>query len=73
MNAHQFLCSLAHVPMWLNGNKPMVAGSGQRKRWLQDRAVVINGMRPGPDDEIIFPITQLVFFPKSEERRCTMF
>ena len=72
MTAHEFLCSLTAVPMWLNGNKPMVAGSGQRKRWLQDRAVVINGVRPGPEDEIAFPITQLVFFPKSDERRCTV-
>jgi len=41
------------------------------KRWLKKSSVVINGQKPEPTDEIEFPITELVFFPKSKRRKCT--
>lgn len=72
MKAAQFLSSLEHVPMVMNGNKPIKASNSERRRWLQNKAVVINGKTAGPDDEIEFPVTQLIFFPNSEKRRCTM-
>lgn len=72
MKAWDFLCSIPHVPMQFNGDHPVKASNSERKRWLQNKAVVINGIRPNWDDEIEFPVTQLVFFPKSD-KRTTMF
>lgn len=72
MNAWKFLCSIPHVPMQHNGMQPVIASNSERRRWLQNKAVIINGERPNWDDEIEFPITQLVFFPKSSTNKCTM-
>jgi len=72
MNAYEFITSLNHVPMVMNGNKAIKASKSEQRRWLQNKAVVINGVKPGPDDEIQFPVTSLIFFQKSIERRCTM-
>lgn len=72
MKAFDFIKTIKHVPMVMNGNKAIQASNGERRRWLLNKAVVINGLTPGPDDVIVFPITQLVFFPKSKERRCTV-
>ena len=71
ITAHEFLCSITHVPCGMNGNKPVEASKSERRRWLENKAVIINGMRPEPDDEVTFPITELVFFPNSQ-RKCTM-
>ena len=38
------------------------------KRWLDQGAVVINGIRPKAKDQINFPITSLVFFPKAPRK-----
>lgn len=73
MTALEFLISLRpSIPMGMNGNKPVQASNGQIRRWLQDKAVVINGLRPSPTDEVTFPVTQVVFFPNSDERRTTI-
>lgn len=71
MTALEYLISLPHVPMALNGNKPCAASNSERRRWLESRSVIINGVKPGPQDEIVFPVNELVFFPKGE-RRTTM-
>ena len=38
------------------------------KRWLKNKAVIINGKRPKSNDEIKFPITELVYFSNSKRR-----
>jgi len=49
-------------------NKP---SNSELKRWLMKASVIINGVRPKPWDTIEYPITELVFFPKSKYR-CTV-
>lgn len=71
MQAWKFLCSLPHLPMQFNGNQAVKASNSERRRWLQNRSVIINGVKPDWRDEISFPVTELVFFPKSN-RRTTM-
>lgn len=44
------------------------ASNSERRRWLVNRAVVVNGERPGPDDTIERPIESLVLFPKGNRR-----
>ncbi len=40
------------------------ASNSELKRWLQNRAVEVNGTRPRFNDEVQFPITSMVLFPK---------
>jgi hypothetical protein len=47
------------------------ATNSEMKRWLKNSAVIINGKKPNVNDEIEFPITELVFFPKGK-RKTTM-
>jgi len=72
MQAFKFLCSIPHVPMQFNGTQPVAASNSERRRWLQNKSVIINGTKPNWNDEISMPVTELVFFPKSD-RKTTMF
>jgi hypothetical protein len=57
--------------MGTNGTQPVKASNSDRRRWLQNKAILINGARSNWDDEIEFPVTELVFFPNSDKKRCT--
>ena len=46
--------------------------NGALIRWLKNKAIIINGKTPMPQDEIDFPITELVFFPASKKRKTTL-
>ena len=71
MPALEYLKAIDPLPMTMHGNEPRHASNSERRRWLQSRSVIINGDRPGPDDLVEMPVTELVFFPSSP-RRCTM-
>ncbi len=59
-----------HLPMSVE--RPCTeATNSEIKRWLKSGSVIINGKRPNINDEIEFPITELVFFPKGK-RKTTM-
>ncbi len=49
------------VPMELPSNAEI-------KRWLKKKSILINGKTPDVNDEIEFPIWELVFFHKSKNR-----
>jgi hypothetical protein len=67
MNALELLTWIGVIPMSIEQpcKKP---STSEMKRWLDQKAVLINGMRPSSKDVVQFPITQLVFFPKSGRR-----
>lgn len=44
------------------------ASNAEIKRWLKSSSVIINGKKPNVNDEIEFPITELVYFPKGKRR-----
>lgn len=72
-SAWQFLISHSHFQGMSSLEFPgSTASSSEKKRWLENGAVIINGKRCKPDDIVEFPISELVFFPNSEKRRCTM-
>lgn len=48
-----------------------IASNSEKRRWLEQKAVVINGLTPGPDEIIDSTITSLVFFHNGVSR-CTM-
>lgn len=47
--------------------------NSELKRWLKKKSVLVNGTTPDVNDEVIFPINQLVFFPKSPHRVTTIY
>jgi hypothetical protein len=69
MTAHEYLKSLPHLP-YRQGMKGTHPSNGELFRWLDSGSVIINGKKPKPNDEIDFPITELVFFPSGD--RVTM-
>lgn len=48
-----------------------IASNSEKRRWLENRAVQINGEYLSADDDMPYPIESLVFFPNGK-RRCTM-
>ena len=76
------------VMQWLNSLRPAIPLSIERgedktgshrpmsnselRRHIQQGAVLVNGERVGPHDEVNFPVFSLVFFPKSAVRRTTL-
>lgn len=55
-----------------NENAPNPPSNSELRRWLDQKAVIINGKTPSSKEMVQWPITQLVFFPKSEKRRTTV-
>jgi hypothetical protein len=57
--------------MWATGDHQWVkASNSELRRRLNTGSVIINGTLPNWDDEVEFPVEQLVFFPKG--RRVTL-
>jgi hypothetical protein len=75
VTALEFLISMrSTLPMSKEaGKEPKIASNSEIRRWLRDSAVVLNGIKVKADDNVRFPITSLIFFPKSKESRCTMY
>jgi hypothetical protein len=48
------------------------ASNRELRQWLKDKAVLINGLKPGPDDEVGQSITQFILFPKHDKKRITI-
>lgn len=63
MKAIDFLKSIPQLPIYPRSNS---------KIWnlLDQSAVQIDNKRPKPNDEIYFPLTEVVFYPSG--RRCTL-
>jgi hypothetical protein len=71
MTAIEFIKTIPVLPMMLENGKPKKMSNGDIKRLLKQSAIQINGKRPQPNDPISFPVTNCVFFPKSENKRVT--
>lgn len=76
-------CGQAHEPItvwnWLihlnreeqcvpNPEKKFTTSSSAIKRMLENKAVTINGDKPGPKDNVMFPVDELVFFKGSKSQ-----
>lgn len=66
MNTWQYLIDLQKICKFTSREKPTtgIASNSELKRWCNNKAIVIDGKRAAWDDEICFPITSLVLFPK---------
>ncbi len=67
MKAIDYLISFPYLPASIEGRVGKVSNSEVR-RWLKNKAVVINGKAPLPTDEITLPIVELIFFPNGGRR-----
>ena len=47
---------------------PVKTSNSEIKRWLNSKSVLINRKAPLTNEDIKFPITQLVFFPKGKRK-----
>lgn len=59
-----FLRGLNDVCHFMSRERTGKATNSELKRWLQNKAIEINGKRPNWNDPVEFPITQMVLFPK---------
>jgi hypothetical protein len=66
MTAWEFLIDLNEVCSFQTreGKKVGRASNSELKRWLQNKAVIINGNATSWNDELSFPLTSVVLFPK---------
>lgn len=68
VNAYAWLSGLKdYCPHDHDGKRP---SNGTIRRWLEQKAVQINGQRPTMKCDVGFPIWELVFFPS--RGRCTL-
>lgn len=65
MTAYQFIRGLAWLPSNDDGD---LATNSDIRRWFDRRSVIINGTKPAWRDEVEYPITELIFFPKGKRR-----
>lgn len=69
MKAIDYLKSLPRTYLPVNVERGIKVASNQDlKRWLEMGAICINGTTPKAQDEIEFPISELIFFPKGERK-----
>lgn len=71
--------SVLHYLLGLRPALPMsvetpctIATNGEIRRWLQNKAVYINGKPASANDEMPETVESLVFFPKSALRKTTL-
>jgi len=66
MTAHEFL-KLLHTFCCFQtreGSKVGKASLSELRRWCNNKAVIINNKQVNWNEEIKFPVTQMVLFPK---------
>lgn len=66
----EFMRSLHKTCCFQSRERVGLASNSELKRWLQDKAVLVNGEPLGWDEDMDFPIFSLVLFPKG--RRVTL-
>ena len=69
MTALEYLKELPRTWLPVNVERGIKrASNSDLWRWLNMGAIIINGEKPKPKDEIEFPIRQLIFFPNGKRR-----
>ena len=67
MTPVEFIRFFGVVPMSIE--KPCTHPSNSElRRWVDQKAVVINGKHVKSDDEVEFPVNSMVFFPNGKRK-----
>lgn len=68
-SVYEYLVQTPALQGFLSAEIPgAIASNSEKRRWLKNRSVEMNGMRVGPDDDLPEQITSLVLFPKGRRR-----
>lgn len=67
MIAWQYMMDLNEVCSFMSRERSGKATNSELKRWLQNQSVVLNGRRIRWDEDVDFPVNQLVLFPKKRK------
>ncbi len=68
VTAFEYLKELPRDWLPFNGERMKASSNSDLWRWLNMGAIIINGEKPKPKDEIKFPVWQLTFFPNGKRR-----
>lgn len=71
MKAIDLIFHIGVIPMSVE-NPCNVPSKSEIKRWLNQSSILINGKKPKAEEDVEFPITELVFFPKSKTRKTSV-
>jgi hypothetical protein len=73
MTGIQYLLSLHEVCCFQSQDRQCgKATNGELRRFMASKALHVNGRAIGPQDQIEFPITSVVLFPSSKNKRTTL-
>jgi|JTFO01.1.fsa_nt_gb hypothetical protein len=73
MKLKKFLQEIIKDCCIMSMEKPCTIPSGSEiERWMQNGSIIINGERVTKDEILDFPLTSIVIFPKSKDRKITL-
>lgn len=64
MKAWQYMIDLNKVCQFHSKERSGKASNSEMKRWLTNQAVQLNGRRIKWDEDVDFPVNELILFPK---------
>lgn len=67
MTAWEYLRDLNNVCSFMSKERTGKATNSELKRWLQSQSVQLNGRRIKWNEEVDFPVNQLILFPKKSK------
>lgn len=67
MRAIDWLHGLAEF-VWSKEGRAQFASKSEKRRWITQKAVLVNGEHLDIDDEINFPVFSVVLFPKGKNK-----
>lgn len=65
MTAWTFIIDLNKVCFFMSRERRGRASNSELKRWLENKAVRVNGESIHWNDEMVFPVVSFVLFPKN--------
>lgn len=54
--------------VWSKEGRPQFASKSEKRRWITQKSVIVNGFPLEIDDVIDFPILSIVLFPKGKNK-----
>lgn len=67
MTAWQYMIDLHQVCNFMSRERSGKATNSELKRWLKNQSVQLNGRRISWDEDVDFPVKQLILFPKKRK------
>lgn len=61
------------IPSSKEGAKLGKPSNSELHRWCKKNGVFLNGVYAQPRDEVFFPVSELTFFKKNDQARCSLY